>query len=409
MSDSIVSNKTNIVYSVIEKREAKDSVLLSFTSSVDSATLASIDARRFRRIALRAEINDTSGVHSPQLRDWSVKFVSLFPELGINSQSIRRSSDSLLEGEPQVVHVRVFNSGRSTMSDPLVTLKYSSQSAPVGSSLQMRLPPLAPDAFSVASFTIPTSGLVGQVRFDVAVSDADSIIEYSKANNQFSSSFFVFRDRERPTLEVLFDGERITNNDYVRQTPTISISMRDNSPLPVTDTSAVQLLLDRQRVNLNGNPLLDYVAPQSGQEKLKLTFKPSFAPGLHYLEFNAKDASGNLIDSLAYIVRFYVSNVNRVDQLYPYPNPSSGPLQFTFRCIGTPPEKGRIKIFTVAGRLIRDIEIIKSELRVGFNRIEWDGRDEDGDLIANGIYFYKLILEQGGSQEEFIDKLAIVR
>ena len=62
----------------------------------------------------------------------------------------------------------------------------------------------------------------------------------------------------------------------------------------------------------------------------------------------------------------------------------------------------RVKIFTVAGRLICTLD--QPFPSVDLNRIAWDGRDEDGDHVANGTYLYKLefvspdgksIVEQG--------------
>ena len=47
-----------------------------------------------------------------------------------------------------------------------------------------------------------------------------------------------------------------------------------------------------------------------------------------------------------------------------------------------------IKIFTVSGRQIQHIRGFWAN--PGFNQIPWDGRDEVGDAIANGIYLFKI-------------------
>jgi len=36
---------------------------------------------------------------------------------------------------------------------------------------------------------------------------------------------------------------------------------------------------------------------------------------------------------------------------------------------------------------------------------EWDGRDQDGDNLANGIYFYRLKAQSIDSSREFIGKM----
>ena len=72
---------------------------------------------------------------------------------------------------------------------------------------------------------------------------------------------------------------------------------------------------------------------------------------------SGKDATGNAADTIPYQVRFYVSSEQRIDQVLPYPSPTTGPMDFTFRITGAEaPEAARVKIYTVAGRLIRIIE-----------------------------------------------------
>ena len=70
-----------------------------------------------------------------------------------------------------------------------------------------------------------------------------------------------------------------------------------------------------------------------------------------------------------------------------------------------------IRIFTATGRLIRTIEragITPAE--AGSQGILWDGRDDDGDRPANGVYFYKVALRAAdGSRQERIERLAVVR
>jgi flagellar hook assembly protein FlgD len=48
-------------------------------------------------------------------------------------------------------------------------------------------------------------------------------------------------------------------------------------------------------------------------------------------------------------------------------------------------------------------------MNIGFNRIYWDGRDADGDEIANGIYFYKIISQLDNKTKVITEKLAKVK
>jgi len=46
-----------------------------------------------------------------------------------------------------------------------------------------------------------------------------------------------------------------------------------------------------------------------------------------------------------------------------------------------------------------------------FVRIDWDGRDEDGNSIANGTYLYKLIVETADKEftQDVLGKLSVIR
>jgi flagellar hook assembly protein FlgD len=73
------------------------------------------------------------------------------------------------------------------------------------------------------------------------------------------------------------------------------------------------------------------------------------------------------------------------------------------------PDELKIRIFTIAGRLIKEIVKKSNELNYDFNRIYWNGRDEDGDILANGVYLYKIIMKKGNKTDTFINKIAILR
>jgi len=108
-----------------------------------------------------------------------------------------------------------------------------------------------------------------------------------------------------------------------------------------------------------------------------------------------------------------------------YPNPFTTSTKFVFTITGSEvPDFMKIQIMTIKGTVVK--EIFKDELgplRVGRNITEyaWDGRDQYGDLLANGIYFYhvstrlddKQMDQMGMSYDKFFKKgfgkMAIIR
>ena len=49
----------------------------------------------------------------------------------------------------------------------------------------------------------------------------------------------------------------------------------------------------------------------------------------------------------------------------------------------------------------------------GYNETHWDGRDDNGSLLANGVYFYKVRTESAFLDEDRIEervgKLVVLR
>ena len=98
-----------------------------------------------------------------------------------------------------------------------------------------------------------------------------------------------------------------------------------------------------------------------------------------------------------------------IADVYNYPNPFKNSTFFTFRHNQNGTVRAKIRVYTLAGRAIRTLE---EEPPAGsFVRIAWDGRDDDGDLIANGVYLYKVIVgtDDGKYTSEALGKLTIVR
>ncbi|MCW8810108.1 MAG: T9SS type A sorting domain-containing protein, partial [Ignavibacteriaceae bacterium] len=105
---------------------------------------------------------------------------------------------------------------------------------------------------------------------------------------------------------------------------------------------------------------------------------------------------------------FLVSNEAKLLYVYNYPNPTNGETYFTFKLTQIP-EEIRIKIFTIAGRLVKELKYNSADLKYDFNKLYWDGRDEDGDVLGNGVYLYKVIMKAGDKTEDITQKLAIVK
>ena len=94
-----------------------------------------------------------------------------------------------------------------------------------------------------------------------------------------------------------------------------------------------------------------------------------------------------------------------------YPNPFTTKTSFYFEhnqpCCYL---EVMIQIFTISGKLIKTIETVVSTDGFRNEPIAWDGRDDFGDNIGRGVYFYKLrVKNQDGKYAEKLEKLVILK
>ncbi|MBN1756183.1 hypothetical protein JW877_08240 [bacterium] len=85
-----------------------------------------------------------------------------------------------------------------------------------------------------------------------------------------------------------------------------------------------------------------------------------------------------------------VKGGNPIQNLVNWPNPFQDYTEFVY-LLTVPAMDVTIKIYTESGRLIKTIK--HASANFGYNYEPWDGRDDDGDQIANGTYIYKIIVK----------------
>jgi len=95
-----------------------------------------------------------------------------------------------------------------------------------------------------------------------------------------------------------------------------------------------------------------------------------------------------------------------------YPNPfHGGDAEGTFIMFQLPVSAAvTIDIFTVGGRRIRRISDVGGT--AGANEVYWNGRDSDGDELANGVYLYRIHAvsdDYRGDKAEVIGRAVIMR
>jgi hypothetical protein len=217
-------------------------------------------------------------------------------------------------------------------------------------------------------------------------------------------------DDEGPEISLFFDDrDNFRDGDLVSSSPVLTAEILDNSGINLT-----QEVGHRIEIKIDDEASKDitsfFAYNRNSYSEGKLTYHlDDLESGEHYLKLEAWD---NLNNPSNEEISFRVSNSEGLvlSDVVNYPNPFSNETNFTFQLLGG--DAGteiEIKIYTITGRLIRTLRNLVPPLD-GFNYdYYWDGRDDDGDLIANGVYIYKLIIRNEEEQKEVIEKLVVLR
>ncbi|MBC8526508.1 MAG: CapA family protein [Candidatus Cloacimonetes bacterium] len=74
-----------------------------------------------------------------------------------------------------------------------------------------------------------------------------------------------------------------------------------------------------------------------------------------------------------------------------YPNPFNSSTTISFHLATKSHEEIQIRIYNIKGQLVRTFRIPNPESRIP--NIVWDGKDENGNIVSSGIYFYQFRLD----------------
>ncbi len=364
--------------------------------------LTAISARTWPYLQLVARLSTGDRLHSPRLHAWQVLHDPA-PDLALSPAFLTLSADSVLSGRPVVLNLGVFNIGLASADS--ISLSFTETAPGSGEKLFSRLllpKPLAADQNVTIDQLYTPSGKPGSRLLTIRVDGDNTINELSESNNALTVRLQVVADTLKPEIAVTFDGRTIATGDWVGACPVILARLIDDSPLALTDTLRVNLLLDGERVPFGDGQLLRLLAPPDTSAAALLKFTPQLSEGDHRLEILFSDGSGNLASAGA---EFGVASSIQLQRVMNYPNPLRENTDFTFEL--TQAAEVRIRIYTVNGRLIRTLE--GGSLGAGFNRLFWDGRDGDGDPLANGVYLYRIDAVSGTERTQVIEKCIVMR
>lgn len=374
------------------------------TEEIDIST---IDPILYPELQLHWDFEDEVDRTPPQLDYWEVSFS--YPAEGMLLPTTKTQT-SLQEGEEITRQFRFVNISEQDFADSLTVMAtIVNQNSEVRSESSFRIAPPQSGDSTIFNTSFSSFGMTGSNTLIVEVQANEN--ETYAINNRvtLANAIEITADETNPILDVTFDGYHILDGDVVSPNPTISVMMKDdNDFLFKSDTIGVTLSMRLpgdesiyQRINFS-DPRVSYALASETQD-FEVTFSPGpLDDGIYGLRVQAEDETGNQAGLAPYEINFEVINESTITHFYPYPNPFSTSCRFVFTLTGSEvPDQMKIQIITVSGRVVR--EITQDEIgpvRIGNNitTYAWDGRDEFGDQLANGVYFYKVFINANGEK-----------
>lgn len=388
-----------------------ETVLYTLDKSTQTFDISSVSAAQYPYMRLKMRNIDSVNLTPYQLNYWQIHYVPV-PEGSLAGNVFLQTKDTLETGEPVKFGIAFRNISRYPFDSLQVSASVLDRSNVAHNIAMPNLRPLAPGDTANLSVTLDSRLYSDANTLFIDVNPNGIHPEQFHFNNFLYKNFYVRSDHVNPLLDVTFDGVHILNKDLVSARPHIQIRLKDEAKfLLLNDTalSSVQIRYPDGTVRTQhfDNDTLRFTPATSGVDNTAVVdFFPQFtrqynADGDEYeLIVTGKDRSGNRAGQTQYRIAFTVISKPMISNLLNYPNPFSTSTAFVFTLTGSDvPQNMKIQILTVTGKIVR--EITRQELgpiHIGRNITEfkWDGTDQFGQKLANGVYLYRFVTSLNG-------------
>jgi hypothetical protein len=394
------------VYAVT--KDGQDSLVIDSLMNRDDSL--HIDASRYPYLRLTTTLTDRVNLTSPQLKMWQVIYDGA-PEGTLDLDSgLTFDKDTLKQGDSLHVRLKFRNISPYPMQRLLVNFSilddHNSEKLD-SASANAYYPALDSGQYVYIDRKFSTRGMAGLNKFQISVNPNFEQPEMTLDNNIFKRNFFVQTDAANPVMDVTFDGRHLVNGEIIRPTPEIIVSARDeNTTLLLNDTSSFLIQLTRPDKAAPdtlrfSSPEVSFRPSDSGGKSATVVYRPAALPsGVYNFSAQVRDRSGNPSGNKPYNITFRIIRQPSASNFYMYPNPLTSWARFVYVLTGdTIPDVMAIRIFDMCGRQVDYIGPDKmGKPRIGQNSFTWNGTGSDGNPLANGIYFYKVILLYNGQE-----------
>lgn len=368
--------------------------------------------KNYPYLKLKTNFKDNVNQTAPAFKEWFITYDPI-PELTINPKlGWELSKTELAQGEKLYTKAAIQNISNTPIDSFYVRSWIQNQGQININPNVIKAPGLKPDSFYIAQFELSTLNNSGNTSLWVEANPQNQNwqLESEHFNNLAFATLKINRDLTHPLLDVTFDGLHIMDGEIVSPTPHILIKLKDeNQFLALNDTSKFAIYLTKpgespKPIHFASNEIIFHPAVLPNNSCL-IEFSPRLmTDGKYYLSVETSDISNNKAGRSNYEISFEVVTKATITEIMNYPNPFTTSTRFVFTLTGTElPDQFYIQILTITGKIVKEIYMDDlGPLRIGRNitQYAWDGTDNFGDRLANGVYLYRVVTKIRGQEIE---------
>ena len=213
---------------------------------------------------------------------------------------------------------------------------------------------------------------------------------------------FAIEDTTGPEITLSFEGKGYMSGAILGPSPDLLAEIEDESGINISGSPGhgIGLILDGDKAGkIDLAPHFEYNLGSYTRGALTYGLQ-NLSVGIHTLTVTAWDNMGN---SSSEQIEFEVAgDETSISNLMASPNPFRRETDIVFNV--TVPAEATAKIFTLSGRLVRELS---ASVSPALGVIHWDGRDKHGEPVANGAYIVKVeIRDSDGETASELAKIA---
>jgi hypothetical protein len=245
-----------------------------------------------------------------------------------------------------------------------------------------------------------------QAAFDLGLRPDTYAITMHSTDESGSERIFTLQLELVTEFSVLVEGEErpLEPGRYVPDSAQVIVSV--DAPVYL-QTQDLEIYVDDLAWENEKIPLQELVEDEARRWRVSAAPISGLAAGEHTIKVKIHHGDQETVTerSVAFNATDSTADLT-ILRLFNFPNPFEGKTEFHYR-LNNEAERGRLSIFTVRGQKIRTLD---APARINDNVIAWDGRDEDGDPVSNGLYFYKLqVWDRQGHSTSSIERIVRAR